>query len=168
MQPLRQIETVESPRDVLAADFKSLNGGLPIHGGWGYTQVDACIIEKNDPLVDPSLPFDGIGVEYAFVEKRIYEEMIIFRPEGEKFEHIEWTLQDQFSLQETGKYFDQLIFEITAFRQTDWDELKAEFDGPQGYEHPDFDVEAHLLKRQEKVVRLTREFWFDITSFYGQ
>ena len=36
MQPLYPIQCNESPRDILAADFKSLRGGLPISGGWGY------------------------------------------------------------------------------------------------------------------------------------
>jgi hypothetical protein len=152
----------------LASHFKSLGGGLPIHGGWGYSQEDACIIEKNDPLVDPSLPFDGVGVEYVFIEKRIYEEMIIFRPAGEKFSGIQWNLQKQSLLHKSGRFFDRLVFEITAFPDNDWEELKAEFEGPLGYGHPNFDAEAHERKRQEKMVRFTREFWFDITSFYGQ
>jgi len=167
MQPLYPIKSDESPRDILATDFKSLRGGLPISGGWGYTQADACIIEKNDPLVNPSLPFDGVGVEYAFVEKRIYEEMIIFRPDGEKFSGIKWNLLEQNYKFEAGRHFDGLVFEITAFQESDWEELKAEFEGEQGYGHTGFDLEAHERKSQEKMVRLTREFWFDITSFYG-
>lgn len=168
MQPLNPVTSQESPREILAADFKSLRGGLPIRGGWGYSQADACIIDKNDPLVDPSEPFDGVGVEYVFVEKRIYEEMIIFRPDGEKFSGIKWNLQEQRTLHEGGRVFDKLLFEITAFPANDWEELKAEFEGPQGYGHPEFDVEAHERKRQEKMVRYTREYWFDITSFFGQ
>jgi len=107
-------------------------------------------------------------VEYVFVEKRIYEEMIIFRPKGEKFSGIRWELQQQSTVHEGRKVFDKLVFEITAFPEKDWEELKAEFEGPQGYGHPGFDCEAHERKRQEKMVRFTREFWFDITSFYGQ
>jgi hypothetical protein len=168
MQPLYPIRSKESPREILASDFKSLRGGLPIRGGWGYSQADACIIDKNDPLVDPSRPFDGVAVEYVFVEKRIYEEMIIFRPEGQKFSGINWNLQEQRAFHEGDRVFDRLVFEITAFRDNDWEELKAEFEGLQGYGHRDFDVEAHERKRQEKMVRFTREFWFDITSFHGQ
>lgn len=160
--------TVKPPRKVLAEHFKSLGGELPINGGWGYTKDDACVIEKNDPLVDPSLPFNGVSLEYVFVEKRIYEEMIILRPEVEKFSGIKWKLQSQELINDNERYFDRLIYEITAFPDNDWEELKAEFEGPQGYGHPEFDHEAHERKRQEKMVRFTREFWFDITSFYGQ
>ena len=168
MQPLSPITSKESPREILAADFKSLRGGLPIRGGWGYTKSDACIIDKNDPLVDPALPFDGVGVEYVFVEKRIYEEMIIFRLDGEKFSGLRWNLMEQSLLQEAGRSFDKLVFEITALPENDWEELKAEFEGPQGHGTPGFDEEVHERKRQEKMLRFTREFWFDITSFYGQ
>jgi hypothetical protein len=69
---------------------------------------------------------------------------------------------------EGGRAFDKLVFEITAFSDKDWEELKTEFEGPQGDGNPEFDAEAHERKRQEKMVRFTREFWFDITSFYGQ
>lgn len=168
MQLLYPIKTKESPRKILAAHFKSLRGELPISGGWGYSQAEACIIEKNDPLVDASVPFDGVGVEYVFVEKRIYEEMIIFRPEGERFSGIKWSLQEQRTLHEGRRVFDKLVFEITAFPENDWEELKAEFEEPQDFGHPGFNAEAHERKRQEKMMRFTREFWFDITSFYGQ
>lgn len=166
MQRIYPIISEESPRDILAADFKSLRGGLPIRGGWGYTQADACIIDKNDPLVDPSLPFDGVGIEYVFVEKRIYEELVIFRAGGERFSGIKWNLLGQNLLHEAERYFDRLIFEITAFRDNDWEELQAEYEGPKGYRHPDFDREEHERTRQIKMVRFVREFWFDITSFH--
>lgn len=119
MQPLSPITSKESPREILAADFKSLCGGLPIRGGWGYTKSEACIIDKNDPLVDPALPFDGVGVEYVFVEKRIYEEMIIFRLDGEKFSGLRWNLLEQSLLHEAGRSFDKLVFEITALPEND-------------------------------------------------
>jgi hypothetical protein len=41
-------------------------------------------LDKNDPLVDQALPFDGVGMEYVFVEKRISEEIIISRLDGQK------------------------------------------------------------------------------------
>jgi len=166
--PIFPVSTVKPPKKVLAEHFESLAAELPINGGWGYTKDDACIIDKNDPVVDPSLPFDGVAVEYVFVEKRIYEEMIIFRPAGEQFAGIKWNLQEQHLIEKDGRYFDKLIYEITAFPDNDWEELKAEFEGPQGYNNPEFDEEAHERKRQEKMLRFNREFWFDITSFYGQ
>lgn len=103
-------------------------------------------LDKNDPLVDQALPFDGVGMEYVFVEKRIYEEMIISRLDGEKFSGIRWNLQEQSFVQDAGRFFDRLIFEITAFRDSDWEELKAEIEEPQGYGTPRFNAEAHEKK----------------------
>ena len=168
MNPIDKIKSKKPPREILNEHFDSLGGELPIRGGWGYTKEDACIIDKNDPLVDRSLPFDWVGIQNVFVEKRIYEEMIIFRPEDERFSGIQWDLQEQSHIQENDKHFDRLIFEITALHENEWEELKTEYEGPQGYGHPEFDVEAHERRRQEKTVRITREFWFDITSFYGK
>ena len=167
MQPLCPIESKESPREILEADFKQLRGGIPIRGGWGYSMEDACIIDKNDPIVDQSLPFDWVGLERVFVEKQIYEEMIIFRSKGEQFSGIKWDLQKQSLHREDARIFDKLVFEITAFADADWEELRTEFEGPHGYGQPGFDLAAHERKRQDKVVRITREFWFDITSFHN-
>jgi hypothetical protein len=86
-----RIKSKESPREILAADFKSL-GEIPIRGGWGYTFDDAVIIDKNDPVVPKGIPFDGVELEYIFVEKRIYEELIIFRPKNEGYSGIGWNL----------------------------------------------------------------------------
>jgi hypothetical protein len=166
--PIFPVSTVKPPRKVLAEHFKSLGGELPISGGWGYTKKDACIIDKTDPVVDPTIPFNGVGLEYIFVEKRIYEEMIIFRPVGEKFSGIDWKLLKQQLIHDGGRAFDNLVFEINAFKDNDWNELKAKFEGPKGYGSSNFDSDAHEKKRQEKIIRFTREFWFDVTSFYGQ
>ena len=59
-----------SPRE---ASDKYPGPDLPIRGGWGYTKEDACIIDKNDPIIDPDspIPFYGVGYEKIFVERRI-------------------------------------------------------------------------------------------------
>ena len=55
------------------------------------------------------------------------------------------------------------MFKITALRDEDWNGLKAEYEGPDGYGTLGFDAEAHEQRRQEKLMQVTREFWFDIT-----
>jgi hypothetical protein len=167
MQPLSPIRSLISPRQALAEDFKQI-GELPIRGGWGYTKADACIIDKSDPTVNPELPFLGVNLEYLLVEKRIYEELIIFRPEGEKFNGIQWKLLTQEVVPDGARVFDRLVFAITALSDVDWGELKAEWEGPDGHASSAFDVAAHQRKREERMLRIEREFWFDITSFYGK
>ena len=83
---------------------------MPIKGGWGYDFDSACVIDKNDPSVSKLMPFDGVGIEYVFVEKRIYEEMIIFRGDDEKYSGIRWNLEKQELLFQNDKPYDKLIF----------------------------------------------------------
>ena len=90
-EPL-QLITKESPRQIIFEDFKL---DLPITGGWGYDFESACVIDKNDSIVSKGIPFNGVSIEYVFVEKRIYEEMVIFRQANEKYSGIRWELKTQ-------------------------------------------------------------------------
>jgi hypothetical protein len=156
------IRTNESLREVLAADFAK---DVPIRGGWGYSVAEAVIIDKNDPTVPRGLPFDGVGLEYFIVEKRIYEELIVFRDEGDRFSGIEWKLLSQRVLDHCNRTYDHLVFEVTALRDSDWAELKVEWEGAEGCRSPTFDRQAHLAERERRKIRYEAEFWFDISSF---
>lgn len=160
------IRSEESPRQIIAADFKSL-GEIPVAGGWGYTLDDAVIIDKNDPIVPKGIPFDGVGLEYAFVEKRLYEELIVVRPKNKRYSGIRWNLLQQKTTSQNGRTYDFLTFQVTALPDKDWLELKAEWEGPNGYDSPGFDRDRHEKKRDSRTIRYVTEYWFDITSFYG-
>jgi hypothetical protein len=162
-----QINSIETPREILATDFPSLGGELPIHGGWGYSREDAVIIDKDDPVVPRDAPFDGVGLEYFFVEKRIYEELIVFQPTDKRYSGIEWKPIEQRLMDTDGRWYDILTFEITALPDKDWNELKAEWEGPSGFNSNGFDIEAHLKKKDDRRIRYIGEYWFDITSFFN-
>ncbi len=167
MKQIELLDTEMSPRDVLAFPLDCKDDGLPIGGGWGYTQDTACIIDAYDPVVDPDEPFHGVGIEYEFVEQRIQQEFIHGRSEGERFFKLHWKLREQNLIVTGDRAFDHLVFDITALWELDWNDLKAEFEGPMGKKHPEFDIEAHQRKRDERIRHFTRDFWFDITSFYN-
>lgn len=162
-----RIWSKESSREILAAHFKSLRGELPIQGGWGYTLQDAVVIDKNDHVVPKGIPFNAVQIEYIFVEKRIYEELIIFPPENDRFSGITWKLIEQRLTRDAGRSYNVLRFEVSAFPDKDWEELKAEWEGPRGYRSIGFDVDAHMKKRDSRAICYVTEYWFDITSFYG-
>lgn len=165
--PPPHIATEASPRDLLAEHFQSMGGPLPVRGGWGYTQESAVIIDRNDPIVDQQEPFNGVAIEHVFVEKRIYEELIVQRPEEDRFSGISWELQKQILVTEDNRKFDVLEFEVTAFRDADWERLKADWEGPSGFQSPEFDEAAHFSLRETLQIRYVATFWFDITSFFG-
>ena len=158
-----ELLTRESPRQIILEDFKI---DLPITGGWGYDFDTACVIDKNDSSVNPNMPFDGVGIEYVFVEKRIYEEMIIFRQSHEKFSGIRWDLEKQELISRDEKHYDKLIFNILGFSDAIWDELTSRFEAIQKSGELEKMVELDAY-RESKAYRFKREFYFDITSFYG-
>jgi hypothetical protein len=160
-EPL-QLVTKESPRQIIFEDFKI---DLPIKGGWGYDFETACIIDKNDPTLNPALPFNGIDIEYVFIEKCIYEEMIIFRRDDEKYAGIRWNLKMQEVLFNQDKPYDKLTFNIVGFEDQVWNELTSRFQEIQQSGKLEFmsELDAH---RESKALRLVREFYFDISSFY--
>jgi len=115
LHPVPQINTEASPREILTNDFES--GELPINGGWGYSIETACVIDKNDPIVDPSLPFSGVRIEKDFVDMRIIEELRLYTG-GEEFRDIDRKLLRQDLIQENDKIYDCLQYEITANSKT--------------------------------------------------
>jgi hypothetical protein len=150
-------------REVLKDDFKSIPE-LPISGGWGYTIDEAIIIDKHDPIVSTVLPFDGVGIEYAIVEKRLFEELIIFRPKGEKWGHIKWILKEQKTHTKNEKIYDYLVFSVKAHSPTDYLILEDEIKN--GLTNDSFDILAYEERFEKLFCHTTTEYWFDITSFY--
>ena len=159
-----QLITRESPRQIIFEDFKI---DLPISGGWGYDMETACVIDKNDSTVIKGIPFDGVGVEYVFVEKRIYEEMIIFRAANEKYAGIRWNQLLQQTQSFNSKYYDVLKYSVEGFEHSVWEELVTRFQEIQKTDKPELMAELDTY-RESKVYRFEREFYFDITSFYGK
>ena len=155
------LNTRESPRQIIFEDYKI---DLPISGGWGYDIESACIIDKNDPTVDKTIPFDGISIEYVFVEKRIYEEMIIFRGISDKFWGIRWDLEEQRLIKVDNRSYDILKFDVVGFSEEIWNELTTRFDTIKANEQWDLmeDLDAY---RESKAFKFKREFYFDVTSF---
>jgi len=163
MKPPSNLLTREPPRQIIFEDFKI---DLPIKGGWGYSFDSACIIDKTDPTVSKVMPFDGVGIEYVFVEKRIYEEMIIFRGDHEKYAGIRWNLDKQELLFNNDKPHDKLIFNVIGFADEVWDELTSRFEEIQKSGKLELIDELNAY-RESKAYRFTKEFYFDISSFYS-
>ncbi len=156
--------TEDSPRDILYRTFKSIDE-MPIRGAWGYTKEDAVVIDKNDMIVPQDIPFDGVSLEYTFIQYRTYLELITFRDKDDRFSGIEFKLNRQELFKdEDGKVYDKLIMNVTAYRDKDFEELKEEWES--GFFDKDFDRNAHEKKSEEKLVHIERECWFEISSFY--
>lgn len=130
-------------------DFKAVldetypDNGVAVSGGWGYTKNQMTVIECNNEA-------DGVAMEYKCVEYRTKQELIVFRPRGERFYdiHIKHVLQ---TLSEVdGRKCDMLLFEVDAIPES---ELLM--------------GEDHRID-QSKRIRYKSVEYFDISKFYGK
>jgi hypothetical protein len=162
------IEARKSPKDILSACFPSLSERLAISGGWGRTQDDACCIDceggfSSDFEKDASA-WETINI---FVEKRIYFDLIISRPTGEKFSGISWNIQSRETIYKNGRIQELIVYTVLAFSDTDWEILKSEWEGPNGYSSAEFDIKGHLLRRTTLQKKFEFNYWFDVTKCYS-
>lgn len=167
---VRRLGDLDNPRSVYAARFPSLGGELPITGGWGYTKDDACVIEKSGPGAERfthSGMFDGYSVENVIVEKRLYLELITSR-EGDRVLGLEWKRTKQSAHMIDDKVFDHLEYAVSGFLENDWESLKNEWEKQLRDKDVSFDLEAHDRKRNNLRISFTTEYWFEVTSFFGQ
>ncbi len=162
-----QNHNLQTAREIFYDIFPDI-GELPIKGGWGTTKDDAVIIDKNDSIVQNKQHFNGVAVEYTFMEYDNYLYLITYRPVDERYSGIEYKVLKQSLIKDdvTKKVYDKINIEVTCYADNDWDELKQEWEN--NYDNPDFDKEAHEKKRNSKLRSLEREFWFEISSFYGE
>ncbi len=140
---------------------------LPIEGGWGYDLETVCVIDKRHPSVNQNLPFNGIAVERNFALHRIYMELIVARNNDNSYSGIEWHKGNQQLIERDGRMFDHLEGVASALRHEDREMLKERWNGPEGFGSPEFNEAEHRALHEELTLRFECEFWFDITSFYG-
>jgi len=151
-----------NPRDELLTKYKV---DLPIEGGWGYQIEDAVVINRHHSSVDQELPFNGVAVERTFIQQRLYIELIQMESRKDELSGIKWTIKSQRLIHKEGKSFDYIECQATALKTEDWYLLKEIWEGPNGFQSPDFDKENHLRLQKSKLLYFDCEYWFDITSF---
>jgi hypothetical protein len=153
-------------RQVLAEDFPRDCTGLPIAGGWGYSQSEAITFVRGK-FPNQASP-DFVSLEYHIAQKIIYEELIICRAtKGDQFSGITLKLERQRTSVLGGKTYDCLKFGVSCWHDWHWEQLKAEWELNDFGIRPGFDQAAHAAKREAARVTYERELWFDITDVFG-
>lgn len=142
----------------------------PISGGWGYSLADACIIEMNGKMSDSSIPpweRDGYSVERLFVERRIYEE-IILHPQTNtlELECLRWEFLSQRLISNNGRHYDCLTYRVTGFLHDDLEFLKADYNACRD-RNDEAGMNKNLKLAEEKTLFYDTEYWFDVESFFG-
>lgn len=153
-------------REVLTEDFNLLNGKLPIRGGWGYSLEDAIIIDQNDPVVNPRLPFGGVGLEHEIVEGRLLKEFLNSDNLDELYVGLEKRLANQSTQTIEGRTYDHLVFTGHCFWESDFAMLDEMYENR--HKNADFDEKEYRRKREMLKFYFKTEYFFDVTSFYGK
>ena len=164
--PYRLPADYPAPREILRQHFPRTANQCCFKGGWGYDSGDAVEVLEFDPEINPDEKFDGVSLEYAFIDKRIREELIFSRPEGERFEQISHQVLGQELHELDGVPHDFIEVEVTAYPEKEWNELKADWEAHDGYKDDPEGREANLERKEAVKVTYRTEFWFNIENFF--
>jgi hypothetical protein len=124
---------------------------LPIRGGWGYSIDDAVIVDAENTR-------RGLDVEYEFVDKRNYAELVFGKPVGQMLIQIDKKrLMQRVSTLE-GRHYDVLRFELFVLPRQALDMLDA----------AKLAADEYKRLKDKYALHLEREYYFDITGFYGK
>lgn len=149
VQPPR-ITALDSPRTSFARNFPTVPE-LPIKGGWGYQLEDAVVVERE---LLPDLPLKTL--QNTFVERRVIEELILRRPEEQRFAGIRRKVLSRERVNKVGRFFDVLSVEVKAVPHAQFASLQTKAQ----------QIGADFLKQmiEEKSIRYVATYWFDVTA----
>ena len=102
-----------APREVLRQHFPRTAKQCNYSGGWGYTIDDTVEVLEYDPEISDQR-FDGVSLEYAFVDKRIREELIFSPTACRAFDSLSWQVIEQSLHERGGINYDRLLVEVTV------------------------------------------------------
>lgn len=164
--PYRLSADYPAPREILRQHFPRTANQCCFKGGWGYDAGDAVEVLEFDPEINPDEKFDGVSLEYAFIDKRIREELIFSRQEGERFEQISHQVLGQELHELDGVPHDFIEVEVTAYPEKEWNELKADWEAHDGYKDDPEGRKANLKRKEAVKITYRTEFWFNIQNFF--
>ena len=164
--PYRLPADYPAPREILRQHFPRTANQCCFKGGWGYDAGDAVEVLEFDPEINPDEKFDGVSLEYAFIDKRIREELFFSRPEGERFEEISHQVLGQELHNLDGVPHDLIEVEVAAYPEKEWNELKADWESHDSYKDDPKGREANLKRKEAVKITYRTEFWFNIKDFF--
>lgn len=164
--PFRLPANYPPPRQILREHFPNTANELLIKGGWGYEIENATVVLEFDPEINPDHRIRGVSIENVFIQKRIWEELTFARPEGERYCGIrESKVRQSLEVGRAG-FYDYILVDVTAFREQDWKELKADWEAHDGYKDDPEGRIRHEALRDSKQIRFLEDFWFNINNFF--
>ena len=146
---------------------------FPVHGGWGYTQEDACVFDFGDEY--SYLPLDvqrsvmegrSIRLQRLFFERRVYEEIIHCPlPGTPDLRCLKWQKGRQALVRDNnGHAYDRVDFQVRGFLAEDLEFLKSDYE-KRVAENDREGIERNLRMADERLVVYDTVCWFDISCY---
>ncbi len=162
IESLRIPADYPAPRDILRRHFPVIAKELTIRGGWGYSADDACVVLDFDKEINPTQHFDGISIEEIFIHYRLREETEYAHEAkyaGMKWNRLEHRLVAGFG----GVPYDVETVNVQMFTPEDWAFLKNDWEEHGGYQDDEIGKNRHIQLYEDRAIRFTEVFWFDVT-----
>ena len=163
--PFRLPEDYPLPRTILQQHFPRTANQCNFSGGWGYDADHAVIVKEFDPEINPDEKFDGVSLEYAFIDKRIREELIFNRPEGDRFAGENYNTIQQALYRIDGVPYDYILVEVTAYPEKEWNELKEDWESHNCYNDDPEGRKRNLERKAACKITYQAEYYFNISDF---
>ena len=163
--PFRLPDDYPLPRTILQQHFPRTANQCNFSGGWGYDADHAVIVKEFDPEINPDEKFDGVSLEYAFIDKRIREELIFNRPEGERFEELDYNTLGHSLQRIDGIPYDYILVEVTAYPEKEWNELKEDWESHDSYKDDPESRKRNLDRKKACKITYQAEYYFNISDF---
>ena len=163
--PFRLPDDYPLPREILQQHFPRTANQCNFSGGWGYDVEHATIVKEFDPEINPDEKFDGVSLEYAFIDKRIREELIFNRPEGDRFAGENYNTIQQALYRIDGVPYDYILVEVTAYPEKEWNELKADYETHNCYKDDPEGRKCNLARKEACKITYQAEYYFNISDF---
>ena len=163
--PFRLPEDYPLPREILQQHFPRTAKQCNFSGNWGYDVDHATIVKEFDPEINPDEKFDGVSLEYAFIDKRIREELIFNRQEGQRFKASMYDTIYHALHRIDGAPYDYIKVEVTAYPEKEWNELKEDWESHDCYKNDPEGRKRNLDRKEACKVTYQAEYWFNISDF---
>lgn len=145
-----KLHTLDSPRSV----FLRLYPGtppLPVLGGWGYQIEDAVEIEQ-ELLPDLDLK----AIQTKFIELRVVEELVLSRPETQRFSGIRRKVQSRERVNRVGRFYDVVKVEVKAIPEAQFAALQVKLHR--------IGEEQYRALLEEQSIRYVATYWFNVSK----
>ena len=139
--------------EVLRSAF---DADLPVSGGWGYEKDAPTIITPSEETI----PLRQL--EHMLASMRAYLEMNMTLEKEERYGSINLNELSRETLQEDGKVYDKVSYEISAMKETVYADFIEEY--KEGYGKEGFDLKGHFSRRREATLTRVVTYWFDVSK----